>query len=231
MIRNKFLGLNKGFWWKNPRGGETPAFTIVDQNLTTYTDTGTGVDIVNATQLTITGLSWSIGNRVYKDFGVDYFNNDFEVYFTVRLSYSSNGAGVYFSVFRRENTGGVREALNAGQDFLCIFASPIAGAVTFNIFPYESNAGSALIGATACVCDINTNYYLKVVRSLADNKFTLYVYSDAGRINLIGSSSITLTEQQSFQYFSAVSGHGVYVSSIVNQTNGVVENVKLGLPV
>ena len=234
-MKNKLIGLNKGFWWKNPKGVIVPpesGLTIVDQDFTTYSESHTDIVINSATQVTYSSVTWTDYSLFWKDFGVDYFAGDFEVYFDFNQSYASNGAGIYFSAFRNEgNTSyGVRDVLDTGNDVLCVYAPP-ASSTTFNIHCYEAlGVGSINLSPTAYTGSINTTYYIKFVRSIANNTLTVYVYSDEARTNLLGSNSITLAKQVAFRYLFPVNGHGTYVSSTVNQVNGIFSNLKLGLP-
>jgi hypothetical protein len=160
---------------------------------------------------------------MYKDFGVDNFDADFEINFTFYwLSLSANTSVNYMLLLTR-NTGTLPTLSAANEDLLTVFFNKTAGgAITLGI--RELNGG-AIATTTDTTLTTNTFYFATLDRDESIGTYgqlRLRVYSDYTRSTLIATLTLSLSEKQDFRYLELSSTAGA-----AGAAYGLIEDIEI----
>jgi hypothetical protein len=164
------------------------------QDLTTFTEDDAG-DYITVTQNAVTMTKWMANNvdvLCYKDYGAGAFTGDFEH----RLDYTA----------WRQDTGshmGLWVLSNTVDDMHTLLMTPGAQALMVlcwgGIRVWLQQGGSLGSYQEITGLSINVPYYLTMKRE--SGVFTVYVYSDAERTQLVGSKSVA--DANAYRYLYA----------------------------
>ncbi len=199
------------------------------ENFTTYseTDPNSHITIDSATKVSYAGLTLGEQAWVNIDKTANHFAGDFEHLCKVRIISSVVDEGnPYVYVWGVSNANNDLYTIQgASGSFLAVRATNAAGVYSLGVIECDSGSpnGGASITITA-----DTDYYLKIKRDEAVGDYgTLYcyVYSDASRETLVGTSSYALnTSKKDFRYVYAVSSRNGGETSTIT---GNIESLDL----
>lgn len=171
------------------------------ENFTTYTEFDEkGSVSVAANRIDIDTLTRDEIARVFKDFGVDFFDGDFEHRTHYNMSFVGNPASV---VFHWQLANVVKDGFamqSANDDYLALrFLGQNIRLVEFdNSTLYEDIFAISL----------DTDYYTRIIRDESIGTYgtlSCLIYSDAERTTLVDTLSVTLhTSKKDFRYLYAV---------------------------
>ena len=177
---------------------------MVLEDFTTYTEVdGPGrFSVDSATQITITNADRDEDIYIVKDKGAAFFSADYEHWFTMQFAANALYQGTYWSI---TNTSGSSAAAceGAGDDCHRVLIHNGSNALYLQEFNNAVGTEDSMINASTITL------YNKVIRDEsvgANGTMYLYVYSDATRLILLDTLTVTLTENQDFQYLFAVAG-------------------------
>jgi hypothetical protein len=200
--------------------GELGAETFLRaEDFTTYTEVDGGADTAYTT--TAGSVQFTVPrdetSYIYKDFGTDYFNGDFEH----RVKVNINGGGIAYVWGLANSLNDFKTIIDASEDYLAVMFN--SGNQLAGIF--ESDGGSSE-SDTFTYAD-STDYYLKIKRDESVGTYgTLYcyVYSDAAYSVLVDTLSIELGEKEDFRYMYVLSSHN---NSNATELSGTISNLQL----
>jgi hypothetical protein len=187
------------------------------EDLTTFTEVDpSSVLTVSSDDVTFTGLTRATSTYVYKDYGVDSFD-DFSIDFEYKVTANSSGGlnfnGMFISL---SNSIGEREAIRTASGNIQGLLCGNSGASRF-IGLCETKSGSNYASAFFTPA-LNTDYYCTLSR--VGTALNLKLYSDANRTTLAGQLSLTVLALP-FRYLYAVqsvnSGQAVTMSGVVGK--------------
>ena len=181
----------------------TDTVEVKREDYTDYTEVDPNARFAVITnKITVNGLTQNEDAYIYYDFGVDYFNGNYEIQVTVKITASDLNCRIAVCSFCN-HIGDV-----AGPDMEFLYLYRDAGGA-YKIRLYEIDPG----GSTAddYVCSLNTIYYLIMKRDESVGTYgTIYclIYSDSARSNLLDTLSLTLqTAKTDFRYLYGVQSY------------------------
>lgn len=195
------------------------------ENFTTYTEVDTGGYLSETTtRATWDGLTRNVTSYLYYDFGVDYFNGDFEFLFDVNITDRGSGDnGFVCWIGLANDLGTYKDLVAADKDELVCFSyatsNPLGILECDGGNEYSAGCGSAAAGTT---------WYMKLKRDESVGTYgTLYLYrySDSARTSLQGTATLTLhSSKKDFRYLYAVQS---FDDGDANYQDGYIENLDL----
>jgi len=197
------------------------------EDLTTYEE-GDPYGELTVTSNRVTFTSWENqpSSWVYKDFGANFFNGDFEHTFEVMYTGES---GVYtgWNIWALTNTVNNTQAIDdANGDYLAVRLGNYNG-TQFNLTLQEINNGDLSCG-TSSNLSYNTLYYCTVKRDEAVGTYgTIYLYiydaPSKGAEDLVQTLQFALAAKNDFQYSFTTLSH--YVIPTAGTISGYVQNL------
>lgn len=192
-------------------------------NFTSYTE----VDPTNKISVTSSRITWDTFDRsdsgyVYGDYGVDHFDiweNDF----TLRLSEVQDTAYTYRFVVSFMNTPGNLWPNPGSVEQVSLIFNEV-GTDQVDIYVVEHNGlGSSSSSIGTDVLSVNTTYYLTFRRD--DSNYTVAVYNDTSRTNLVTSVSKAIAYDNDYRYvgFRGLDG----VGADTGYSSGYIENMDI----
>lgn len=195
------------------------------EHFTTFIEVDTGNKItVTANQVSYSGLDRSVTSYLYKDYGVDAFNEDFEFLFDIKVTDGAdNGDALSFLELRNSIGNGGDVAVDKVKiDF---FTS--GGLIQFRLVEFD--ASSAYLDQA--VITQGVQYYGKLTRDEAvgahGTVYACLATSEANRDSETWAVSLSLalhTSKKDFRYLQVVTTAG---DAAVRQVSGTVENLEL----
>lgn len=180
---------------------------MAKEDYTTYTEFDPRAIITVASdQITWSNFSRSDSGYVCIDKGANFYDGDFTLFLTIRQTLTATGGAVVLWALANEEdeigdliVAGTKRAL-----YLVMSASTIDIAELDRGNTYPSSSYSITLG---------TSYYLKIVRDEAvgsHGTIYCYIYSDAGRLNLLDTLSVALhTSKVDYRYLYGFSSYFV----------------------
>ncbi len=202
---------------------------MADENFTSFTEVDPN------TRITVTSdrVSWVLLSRdedaySYSDKGVAYFNGNFEIKQTYRVTAANASGtsmcGIWALTNLVDDYQGIDQA--NGDFFLVAPRKSILG--LHGLFLIECDGGTQY-GDSYDGLTINTNYYLTIKRDLSIGTYGTiycYIYSDYLRQTLVDTLSVTChTSVKSFRYLFAVITADTDQSTITH--SGYTENMEV----
>ena len=180
------------------------------ENLMNYTEVDSANDRITRqlpTRAKFTAIPRNQDCYLYKDFGIDYFSGDFEVWFEFTIT--SAAAGNYVVLWCLANdlddNAGLENNNQSHLDFRFYYGP--------NIVTEEQN-GANYYGTSSTTITVGTTYYVKVWRNESVGTYgTLYVKfytSDANRISdtsPIVNHSLALHAKNDFRYMYVIQSY------------------------
>lgn len=202
---------------------------MVNQDLTTYTEVDpNGVITVTSPKVAYANMSKLAAEvaYVYKDFGVNYFDGDFEHLLQSQLTSGDNNCyGYVWGMANAINT--LRGIQMASGDFITVrHAIDAGGTPSLQIVACE--AGAITASAVQAI-SLATIYYLTVRRDEAVGaNGTLYcdIYTDSGRTSLLATISLVMPSKKDFRYLYVLSARNDNEADY--KITGFQENFDLG---
>jgi hypothetical protein len=189
------------------------ATTPYERFQTDYTesDPGSDISVDSETKLTVTTLDrGQIDAYVYKDAGANYFDGDWEFLFDLKISLLSNIAIVMVSAV----ANGVDDftALDAATSDAAVIQLYGLASPPHRVYTVSLQNGQLSTSAAATILQLNTQYYCKFTRdddAGPTGTQYIYVYDDAERTNLVGSTSVACKNLKAdYRYAHAVMSYG-----------------------
>jgi len=153
---------------------------------------------LTSTRCTSSGLTRTTDNSyVYKDFGADYFDGDFEFEFEIYVDECQTSSTQYnrcqFVVLC--NQLGDFAAIRNTSEMAFLYLDGESG-VHFKAGNRDGDGGGDT--GDQVTISIDTLYYLTMSRS--GSTLTIDIYSDAGKTSLVGTTSVNLDSGFKFRY-------------------------------
>lgn len=196
------------------------------EDFTTYTEVDSDSSLtVIASRIDFDTLSRNEEAYVYKDFGIDYWEGDFEFLMDFEITSGVEGSVVIACLLSNlvDDAFGI---YNASGDFLGIRLWPAGGG---GIQLSEVDGGS-FYADTFPTLDLNTRYYLRYKRNESIGLYgTLIclIYSDSARTVLLDTLSIALhSSKKDFRYKY---GSNAWNTGETIALTGDISNLDLGL--
>ena len=198
------------------------------ENFTTYTEVDGGGDLtVNQFNITWTTMTRGSDDYVYKDFGIDYFD-DFTHDFTVSVSDMESGdasVATIAGLWTITNTIGTQDEWEHGDAIALMLVEN--GAVddqyTYFLLQYDGGILTGILEFSA-VYTLST-HYITVIKN--GTRVDAYIYSDAERLNLLESIGDNGVDG-SYRYFEPIASPGKTDSDALDHSTGYVEDYILG---
>ena len=182
---------------------------------------------IDGSEVSYSGVTRNEDTYVYKDFGEDYFDGDFEHFVEMTCDSSSgNWAVVYAWALANRVDDATAIRTDATEDWLGVgFYQP----GNLQILLQAAHGGNTQ--GAAFVAQHDTTYYLRIVRDTADGTangtLSCYIYSDAEHTNLLDTLSLELKADVDFQYLYALQSVD---SDYYNIQSGTFRNLSIGAP-
>ena len=198
---------------------------MATEDLTTYTEYDEGSSIsVSSDTVTLTSCKTREDTGyVYKDFGADYFDGDFEV--TLDVNFSSFDLLQWAGVFAVSNA--VDDYKRSSNEIYVRFYKNATG--TTYIALYEQyDAGSSYAFDHYSGGSATDAYYLTIKRVMADSTYGTvycYIYSDSDRTILVDTLSKELHSEESYRYLYTFFSYDDNNNS--DSVSGTISNVEI----
>jgi hypothetical protein len=202
---------------------------IIDpiEDFTEYTEEDPNTRItVDLNTITFTGIDRQETAYVYKDKGIDHFNEDFEILFEAQVGVITS-YGIVGTVYLANMVGTDKQIDNANESAIghrLVHNNGVAG-YRHQLIEWDAGTFYSDIGTIAQ----NTTYYHKFVRdeSVGANGTAYdYIYSDSDMTNLVDTLSVALhTAKRDFRYIYGLIGLGDSVNSY--KITGFIEDLDL----
>ncbi|MBI5562028.1 MAG: hypothetical protein HY894_04130 [Deltaproteobacteria bacterium] len=198
------------------------------QDFTAYTEVDPNAHItVTASRIDVATLGRNEDAYVYKDYGSAYFNANFTHELELQFCAAAATVAAAFPCALTNIVGGIKGIETASGDHQSILVF-YDGALKIGL--KESDGGTAYSSYALTSAAFGTIYYARFYRDEAVGTYGtlyLYLYTDAARTVLAGSTSITLhTSKKDFRYLYGVSAYNTSLAS--NTITGWVQNLDLG---
>lgn len=197
------------------------------ENLTTYTES----DALNRLTETASRVTWTDMDRgddqiyLYKDKGVDFFDEDFMHFFTVKQTGDSRtfDGGVVGAWGVTNNLNDMLGIVGANQDaFFLIFSNPSGDRRQLKI--WQINGGSSSFSSAFDITE-GVPYYIIMYRNdsfTTYGKIYAYIYSDAARTILLDTLSITIqSSKKDFRYIQLATSYDLTTDTVTGYTEDV----------
>jgi len=188
---------------------------MANEDFTTYTETDDSSTLtVTSSRVTFTSTPFAHttqAHHVTKDHGASHFG-DFEHLLTVL--HSATTTSQWGTQWSMDNAGTGHDGFAGGGDVLMVIPE-----ADFSAAIYDSSTTN--YDGPAATYE-NTVLYVKIART--GTTFTMEIYDDSGRTNLLATLSITCSST-AFRYLSVAAGF-VGIDDSYN-TTGYVENLDL----
>lgn len=200
-----------------------------EEDYTTWeeVDGGNDITVIDDT-ITWVNLPRSVESYVYKDYGVDYFDGNFQHNFTFQIDSSVAGSAVAVWVLANDidDFSGLK---TNEKSHLRIFTDNPSIPDEVRLYIGEIN-GTDYYQSSSKVITEATPYYVTVSRNEAVGTYgTIYCkfYTNDTRTNLVDTISLTLHEsKKDFRYLYSLSASN---SGYSYKTSGVVSNLTLAI--
>lgn len=189
--------------------------TWVPLNFQKFTEDDPAGDIAinSPTKVTVTTMARNVDASLQKDFGPEYFYGDWEFQFEVTIT-AIGGTASNVPTALPFSVSNIFEATTADDT-----PGPLE---YFRVFADGSDSYQIDIYGGASVPGVAQNVKVYCTAKRINKTLTGYVYSDPGRKNLMGSTSVTAA-RPSYRYVSAVGSRN---GSGTETISFIVENMR-----
>lgn len=197
------------------------------EDFTTYTEVDPSSDLTKDSNT----IDWTAVNsrdddaRVYKDFGVDHFDGDFEWLYEWEVTASSAEGALLFTPNLTNSTVNVRTIFFDSGSFLG--CRDYRTATVNELGPREIDSGTGYSDVFYNPTT-GTRYYITLDRDEAIGsygQFRMRIYTDSARTTLVNTQTIALhTSKKDYRYVMAVS---TWPDSNPPTKTGYIENLDL----
>ena len=201
---------------------------MANQDLTTYAEVDPNNRFtVTAPKVDISGLTVNEDAYVYKDFGVDSIDGNFEYLATLTVT-SISAVNTWYAALTVANAVDDLRGMLLGNDeaLSILIGKNSAGVNLINLWDFfnGSIAQDFYSGFS-----LSVPYYVKYKRDVnvgANGTAYLFIYSDANRTVLVDTLTVALQSDNDFRYFYATQS---WNAGRADTISGSVENIDLGL--
>jgi len=173
------------------------------EDYTTYDEVDAGGDItVAANKLTVDTMLITARSYVKENHGANHFGN-FE--HEVEVKFAAVSASGQFGFWAMSDTNYVSRDMSTNSEGIIVSILNVSGTYRMRVYDY-SNINTDFYSGLA----LNTSYYTTIKRS--GTTFTVKIYDDSGRTNLLDTLTIT-SANDTYSTVMAMSGYN-------NPTNG-----------
>lgn len=150
----------------------------------------------NNTQIDVTGLTRAEAAYVYKDFGADYFDGDFEIEFTINFSSWDSGSYPTLAVGMSNGAQYTRGAMRSANDGCIFFMGPTSGSIVQ--FGLEERNGGGLNLDTLPV-SLTVPYLKYYTLKRTGTTLEVRIYNDSERTSYVNNISVTQSPVASYR--------------------------------
>ena len=200
---------------------------MATENFTTYTeiDPNSHITVTSASKIDFAGLTRNEDAYVYKNFGADYFGNDFTINFDAQLTSGDASINIYVCALANLLDDGYGIEVTSADSLITTNLVNVSG--DYRIYLKEASSGA--LYNTYYSVSAATTYYLTMRRNVFDLMLYLDIYSDSGRTTKLTTLSLELHQHYNFKYLYPVqsynSGHALvgtgFVQNLEITSNGV----------
>jgi len=187
---------------------------------------------ISSGNVTFTNLPRNENNYVYKDFGANYFSNNFIIYEDVMLT-SADVNSLAYSAVLANTIGSMYTIYFSGDGNSLNWSFQHGNVSSYTITLAEVHAGVGY--ASAVTINLDTIYYLKIFRNESVGMYgalILDVYStsvlrNAGATGDVGRASLTLHAKHDFRYLYSLN---TYNDGTTPKASGYIKNLIVCAP-
>lgn len=209
------------------QGGETIIILGTYEDFTTYTEVDSGGFITVAENKLTGAVPETAESYVYKDFGADHFNGDYEMQFQINVASSSEDASL--GVLILANDIDDARALDVASKGMHV---RVTGATAVD---WDLRLALEWQGTSNLVHGMNyaTDYYCTVTRdddagTSSKGRYVLTVYSDSGRTAVVGTTFVDSNViQKNWRYLYPMSAYKIGDADIASV---VIDNLEIISP-